>query len=68
MSSANRYIDLRLLGLNDLHGHLADRGLPNTDPCTGRAGTVGGIATLAAHIRAYRRAHRSRRWWSTPTT
>ncbi|GIG00090.1 bifunctional metallophosphatase/5'-nucleotidase [Catellatospora citrea] len=49
--------EVRLLGLNDLHGHLTGRGLAYTDPYTGRTGPVGGVATLAAMIRQRRRAH-----------
>jgi 5'-nucleotidase len=54
MGDANRYAQLRLLAITDLHGHLADRATPYTDPWTGSTGTVGGIASLAAHLRGAR--------------
>jgi 5'-nucleotidase len=52
---ADPHLPVRLLGLNDLHGHLTGRGLSYTDPYTGRTGPTGGIAALAAQLRARRR-------------
>jgi 2',3'-cyclic-nucleotide 2'-phosphodiesterase (5'-nucleotidase family) len=50
MGSQDRYLDVRLLGVSDLHGHLTGKGLAYTDPCTGIRAPAGGAGALAAEI------------------
>ncbi|MGX7679131.1 alkaline phosphatase family protein [Jatrophihabitans sp. DSM 45814] len=50
LRDGSRYSTGQLLGINDVHGNLTNKGLTYTDPYTGVKDTAGGIATLATYL------------------
>ncbi len=52
IKDGSRYVTGQLLAINDVHGNLTGNGLTYADPYTGAKDAAGGIATLAADLKA----------------